>query len=146
MKYIEEEYNNLFGIFKMMLITTIFVEFAILKEAIQPISLLDFISLLFSYKVYIEHIVVSLVFICLGALILLRKRWFLCKLHKNKLFKSEYSPLKWIKNCQVESWKFIFFYKCIFGSCIIWMGFSNFSTGWMCGKVLFSTLNTLQNQ
>ena len=74
MKYIEEEYNNLFGIFKMMLITTIFVEFAILKEAIQPISLLDFISLLFSYKVYIEHIVVSLVFICLGALILLRKR------------------------------------------------------------------------
>lgn len=67
------EKENVFNILKMMLITTIFVEFAILKDAILPPSAKDFVSLIFSYKVYIEHVLVSLVFICLGALILLRK-------------------------------------------------------------------------
>ena len=137
---------TLFAVIKLLFILTIFVELATLQALISPDNAREYIHIILSRTVYIEHIILSIVFLGGGALILLKKLWFLCKMNKNKNEASEYSPSFWIIFCQVGKWKFIFFYSYIFGKCGNCHVIFNFSTCRICGKVEILTFPPLKNQ
>ena len=137
--------ENIFNVIKLLAIMIIFVELATVKMIIAPQNFKEYIHILASVKMYIEHIVLSIVFLSLGALIYLKEAWFFVHFTQEYFFRQWIKPLVLHKFCQVESGKFIIFYGLIFGKCVISKIFFNFSTGRRCGKVEISTWSTLQN-
>lgn len=65
--------QNLFNVIKLLFIMVILVELATVKMILAPDSIKEYISVFSSIKVYIEHLVLSIVFLSLGALIFLKK-------------------------------------------------------------------------
>lgn len=72
MNYIQ----NLFNTIKLMFMQLILVELAIIRRAIMPASLEEYLMTYWSRFVYIEHVALSLVFLSVGALIFLKKADF----------------------------------------------------------------------
>lgn len=65
--------DNLFYTVKLLFLITILVELAILKMIICPENLNQYISILVSFEIYLQHIYLSLLFLGGGALIFLIK-------------------------------------------------------------------------
>lgn len=65
--------QNLFNVIKLLFMAVILVELATIKSIIMPQSFHEYILISTSIKMYIEHIVLSIVFLSLGALIFLKK-------------------------------------------------------------------------
>jgi hypothetical protein len=65
--------DNIFATLKLLIVTTIFVEFSVLKMLISPSSLREYLCAIQSSEIYIEHIAISIVFLVGGALIILTK-------------------------------------------------------------------------
>ena len=67
------EKDNLFCAIKMMLLAVILAEAATLKMMILPEGCLQLIHITALFKTYVEHLILSILFIGLGALIFLTK-------------------------------------------------------------------------
>ena len=65
--------QNLFNTIKLLLITVILVETDTVKRIIMPNSIYEYLHMTSSTGVYLEHIIISIVFIAIGALIFLKK-------------------------------------------------------------------------
>ena len=65
--------QNLFNSIKMLFLSVILVEADTLRKIIQPQSFSEYLHISTLYHIYIEHIIISIVFLSLGAL------WFLKK-------------------------------------------------------------------
>ncbi|MBO5262020.1 MAG: hypothetical protein J6B45_03140 [Clostridia bacterium] len=65
--------ENIFYVIKLLAIMIIFVELATVKMIIAPQNFKEYIHILASVKMYIEHIVLSIVFLSFGALIYLKE-------------------------------------------------------------------------
>ena len=94
--------QNLFYAIKLLYILIILVESAVLKMIIAPDGFYEGYNVYVIFPVYMEHLILSIIILSVGALIFLRKVWFLCILHKNKFNSDEYFHFEWIK---VVKWK-----------------------------------------
>ena len=65
--------QNLFNAIKILFLMVILAELAVLRMAIMPSSVYEYILVLSSIDTYLEHIILSIVFSSLGALIFLKK-------------------------------------------------------------------------
>lgn len=65
--------QNLFNVIKMLVLMIIVVETATVKMLILPSSLNEYIYIHAALKIHLEHIILSIVFTSLGALIFLKK-------------------------------------------------------------------------
>lgn len=72
MNYIQ----NLFSSIKLMFLQVILVEFAVIRMVVEPTSLHEYLNTYLSGKMYIEHILLAIIFLSLGALIFLKKADF----------------------------------------------------------------------
>lgn len=65
--------QNLFNAIKLLFMMIILAEVSTIRMIIMPISFQEYIVIQTSLWVYIEHIILSIVFLSLGALIFLKK-------------------------------------------------------------------------
>ena len=65
--------QNLFNSIKMMLLTVIFVETAVMKMIITPSCIYEYIAVRACIEMYLEHIILSIIFLSLGGLIFLKE-------------------------------------------------------------------------
>lgn len=64
--------QNLFNVIKLLALATILVELATLKLILTPSCYLEFVHIHALIWVYTEHIILSIAFLGLGALIFIR--------------------------------------------------------------------------
>lgn len=65
--------QNLFYAIKLLFMMVILVELSTVRMIIMPNGIHEYIAIQAGLGVYIEHIFLSIVFLCLGALIYLKK-------------------------------------------------------------------------
>lgn len=65
--------QNLFNVIKLLFLAIILVELATIKMIIMPSNLTEYIVIHSSINLYIEHILLSIAFLSLGALIFLKR-------------------------------------------------------------------------
>ena len=65
--------QNLFYAIKLMYILVILVESAVLKMIIAPDGFYEHFNVSMIFSVYIEHLILSIIILSLGALIFLRR-------------------------------------------------------------------------
>lgn len=65
--------QNLFNVIKLLFLAIILVELATIKMIIMPSNLTEYIVIHSSINLYIEHIILSIAFLSLGALIFLKR-------------------------------------------------------------------------
>ena len=65
--------QNLFNVIKMMFMWVILVELSTVRMIIMPSSFHEFLHIKAALDLYIQHIVLSIVFLSLGALIFLKR-------------------------------------------------------------------------
>lgn len=65
--------QTLYYTLKMLCLTVILVEASVIRMVIMPRSFYEYIVTQASIWVYTEHIILSIVFLCLGALIYMKR-------------------------------------------------------------------------
>jgi len=65
--------QTMFYVIKLLFLAIILVEFSVIRMIIQPNSIQEHLHILASIGVYIEHIILSIIFLSLGALIFLKR-------------------------------------------------------------------------
>ena len=65
--------QNLFNAIKILFLMVILAELSVLRMAIIPSSFYEYVVVLTAIDTYLEHIILSIVFSSLGALIFLKK-------------------------------------------------------------------------
>ena len=65
--------QNLFNVIKLLFLAIILVELATIKMIIMPSNLTEYIVIHSSINLYIEHILLSIALLSLGALIFLKR-------------------------------------------------------------------------
>ena len=65
--------QNIFNTIKLLLITVILVETDTVKRIVIPNSFYEYLHISSSISVYLEHIIISIIFLAIGALIFLKK-------------------------------------------------------------------------
>ena len=65
--------QNLFYVIKLLFLATILAEFSIIRMIIMPSCIQEHLHIIATIGTYIEHIVLSIIFLSLGALIFLKR-------------------------------------------------------------------------
>ena len=65
--------QNLFYVIKLLFLATILAELSVIRMIIQPVCLQEHLHICASIGMYIEHIILSILFLSLGALIFLKR-------------------------------------------------------------------------